>query len=168
MSDSVRPHRRQPTRLPVPGLLQARIMEWVVISFSNAWMWKVKVKSLSRVRLLATSWAAAYQAPPSMGFSRQEYWSGVPLPSPPPTLSPWQNCLPRNLVLVLKRLGTTAGESFTGILASAPKLSKPITSLDVARCPLAAQLSLVKHLFTGSVSKSFHEKGRNEFTLRWD
>ena len=43
---------------------------------------KVKVKSLSRVRLLATPWTAAYQAPPSMGFSRQEYWSGVPLPSP--------------------------------------------------------------------------------------
>ena len=43
---------------------------------------KMKVKSLSRVRLLATSWTAAYQAPPSMGFSRQEYWSGVPLPSP--------------------------------------------------------------------------------------
>ena len=42
----------------------------------------MKVKSLSRVRLLATPWTAAYQAPPSMGFSRQEYWSGVPLPSP--------------------------------------------------------------------------------------
>ena len=66
----------------VPGLLQARTLEWVAISFSNAWKWKVKVKSLSRVRLLATQWTAAYQAPPSMGFSRQEYWSGVPLPSP--------------------------------------------------------------------------------------
>ena len=50
-------------------------------SFSNAWKWKVKVKLLSRVRLLATPWTAAYQAPSSMGFSRQEYWSGVPLPS---------------------------------------------------------------------------------------
>ena len=67
---------------PVPGTLQARILEWVAISFSNAWKWKVKVKSLSRVRLLVTSWTAAYQAPPSMGFSRQEYWSGLPLPSP--------------------------------------------------------------------------------------
>jgi len=66
----------------VPGILQARTLEWVAISFSNAWKWKVKVKSLSRVRLLATSWTAAYQAPPSMGFSRQEYWSGVPSPSP--------------------------------------------------------------------------------------
>ena len=66
----------------VPGILQARTLEWVAISFSSAWKWKVKVKSLSCVRLLATPWTAAYQAPPSMGFSRQEYWSGVPLPSP--------------------------------------------------------------------------------------
>ena len=66
----------------VPGILQTRTLEWVAISFSNAWQWKVKVKSLSHVRLLATPWTAAYQAPPSMGFSRQEYWSGVPLPSP--------------------------------------------------------------------------------------
>ena len=66
----------------VPVILQARTLEWVAISFSNAWKWKVKVKSRSRVQLLATPWTAAYQAPPSMGFSRQEYWSGVPLPSP--------------------------------------------------------------------------------------
>ena len=65
----------------IPGILQARTWEGVAISFSNAWKWKVKVKSLSRVRLFATPWTAAYQAPPSMGFSRQEYWSGVPLPS---------------------------------------------------------------------------------------
>ena len=79
VSNSVRPHRRQPTRLPChwdsPGkntgvgchcLLQC-----------------VKVKSLSRVRPSVTPWTAAYQAPPSVGFSRQEYWSGGPLPSPP-------------------------------------------------------------------------------------
>ena len=66
----------------VPGILQARKLEWVAISFSSAWKWKVKVKSLSRARLLATPWTAAYQAPPSMGFSGQEYWSGLPLPSP--------------------------------------------------------------------------------------
>ena len=130
MSDSVWPHRRQPTRLPRPwdspgkntgvgchfllqcmkvksesevaqssptlcdpmdcsppgssvhGIFQARALEWVAISFSNAWRWKVKVKSLSRLRLFATPWTVAYQAPPSMGFSRQEYWSGVPVPSP--------------------------------------------------------------------------------------
>ena len=67
---------------PVLGILQARVLEWGAIAFSNAWKWKVKVKSLSHVRLLVTPWTAAYQAPPSMGFSRQEYWSGVPLPSP--------------------------------------------------------------------------------------
>jgi len=73
---------------PIPGILQARTLEWVAISFSNTWKWKVNMKSLSRVRLLATPWTAAYQAPPSMGFSRQEYWSGVPLPSPYKTTSP--------------------------------------------------------------------------------
>ena len=71
-----------PPGSPVPGIRQARTLEWVAISFSNAWKWKVKVKSLSRLQLLATPWTAAYQAPPSIGFSRQEYWSGVPLPSP--------------------------------------------------------------------------------------
>jgi len=71
-----------PPDSPVPGILQARILEWVASSFSNAWKWKVKVKSLSHVRLLVTPWTAAYQAPRSMGFSRQEYWNGVPLPSP--------------------------------------------------------------------------------------
>ena len=129
MSDSVRPHRWQPTRLPCPwdspgkntgvgchfllqcmkvksesevtqlcptlsdpmdyslpdssihGIFRARVLEWGAIVFSNAWKWKVKVKSLSCVQLLATPWTAAYQTPPSMGFSRQEYWSGVPLPS---------------------------------------------------------------------------------------
>ena len=76
-----------PPGFPIPGILLARTLEWVAISFSNAWKWKVKVKSLSRVRLLATPWTAAYQAPLSMGFSRQEYWSGVPLPSPTRALS---------------------------------------------------------------------------------
>ena len=73
-----------PPGSPAPGILQAKTLEWVAISFSNAWKWKVKVKSLSHVWLYATPWTAAHQAPPSMGFSRQEYWSGVPLPSPPP------------------------------------------------------------------------------------
>ena len=71
-----------PPGSPVPGILQARTLEWVAISFSNAWKWKVKVKSLSRVWLLATPWTAAYQAPLSVEFARQEYWSGLPLPSP--------------------------------------------------------------------------------------
>ena len=73
-----------PPGSPVPGILQARTLEWVAVSFSHAWKWKVKVKSLSHVRHLATPWTAAHQAPPSMRFSRKEYWSGVPLPSPMP------------------------------------------------------------------------------------
>ena len=70
-----------PPGSPVPGILQARTLEWVAISFSNAWKWKVKVKSLSHIQLFPTPWTAAYQAPLPMGFSRQEYWSGLPLPS---------------------------------------------------------------------------------------
>ena len=73
------PINSSPTGSPVPGILQARTLEWVAISFSNAWKWKVKVKSLSHVQLSAIPWTAAYQAPPPMGFSRQEYWTGVPL-----------------------------------------------------------------------------------------
>ena len=70
-----------PPGSPVPGILQARTLEWAAISFSNAWKWKVKVKSLSHVQLLATPRTAAHQSPPSMGFSRQQYWSGEPVPS---------------------------------------------------------------------------------------
>ena len=86
------PTDSSPPGSPVPGILQARTLEWVAISFSNAWKWKVKVKSLSRVRLFATPWTADYQAPPSMGFSRQEYWSGVPLPSPDSAQLTWKVC----------------------------------------------------------------------------
>ena len=89
---------------PVPGILQARTLEWVAISFSNAWKWKVKVKSLSCVRLLATPWTAAYQAPPSMGFSRQEYWSGLPLPAPmlQKCSTIWSLPFPRGLLFRVK------------------------------------------------------------------
>ena len=72
------PRDGSPPGSPVPGILQARALEWVAISFSKAWKWKVKVKSLSRAWPSATPWTAAHQAPPSMGFSRQEYWSGLP------------------------------------------------------------------------------------------
>ena len=75
------PIASSPPGSPVPGILQAKILEWVAISFSSAWKWKVKVKSLSRVQLLATPWIAAHEAPPSMGFSRQEYQSGLPSPA---------------------------------------------------------------------------------------
>ena len=75
------PINGSPPGSPIPGILWARTLGWVVMSFSNAWKWKVKVKLLSRVQLLVISWTADYQAPPSLGFSRQEYWTGLPLPS---------------------------------------------------------------------------------------
>ena len=87
-----------PPGSPVPGILQARTLESIAISFSDAWKWKVKVELLSRVWLLATPWTAAYQAPLSMGFSRQEDWSGVPLPSP----IKWQNLFPNTPILSSK------------------------------------------------------------------
>ena len=80
------PRDGSPPGSPVPGILQVRTLEWVAISFSSAWKWKVKVKSLSHVWLFTTPWTAAHQAPLSMGFSRQEYWSGAPSPSPSPAL----------------------------------------------------------------------------------
>ena len=80
MSDSVLPHRWQPTRLRHPWVSPGK-NTGVGCHFLLQCM-KVKVKSLSHAQLLATPWTAAYQAPPSMGFSRQEYWSGLPLPSP--------------------------------------------------------------------------------------
>ena len=61
----------------IHGILQARTLEWVAISFSNAWKWKVKVKLLSHLRLVETPWTAAHQAPLSLGFPKQEYWSGT-------------------------------------------------------------------------------------------
>ena len=77
-----------PPGYAVPGILQARTLEWVAISFSNAWKWKAKMKLFSGVRLFVTPWTAAYQAPLSMGVSRQEYWSGVPSMA-----SQWQKCI---------------------------------------------------------------------------
>ena len=93
-----RPHGLQPTRVPCPWDSPGKNTGVVAISISNAWKWKVKVKSLSLVRLLVTPWTAAHQAPPSMGVSRQEYWSGVPLPSPIFSLTFYANCL-ENMLL---------------------------------------------------------------------
>ena len=102
----------------VPGFLQARTLEWVAISFSIAWKWKVKVKSLSRVWLLGTSWTAAYQAPPSMGFSRQECWSRVPLPSPKRMLggrySMWYYMDKKKEVLVVLECPSSVLQILTG------------------------------------------------------
>ena len=98
-----------PPGSPVPGILQARTLEWVAISFSNAWKWRVKVKSLSRVRLLATPWTAAFQAPPSMGFSRQEYWSGLPLPSPHKALGRFKMLNQFNIANGYRKMGFGMG-----------------------------------------------------------
>ena len=92
-----------PPGSPVPGILQVRTLEWVAISFSNAGKWKVKVKLLSHVRLFTTPWTAAYQAPPSMGFSRQEYRSGVPSSSLP-NLAPLPHILDAAMSFLLWRL----------------------------------------------------------------
>ena len=89
-----------PPGYPIPGILQAKTLEWVAVSFSNEWKWKVKLKSLSHVWLLATPWTAACQVPLSMGFSRQEYWSGLPLPSLillRDTMNTWVTCFLRIL-----------------------------------------------------------------------
>ena len=102
----------EPHQVPLSlGFSRQEPLEWVAISFSNAWKWKVKVKLLSRVQLLATSWTAAYQAPPSMGYSRQEYWSGLPLPSPTRKWFICKRCKFANhvfyIVLLLSRLVVT-------------------------------------------------------------
>ena len=94
-----------PPGSPVPGIFQARTLEWVAISFSNAWKWKNKVKSLSCVRLLATPWTAAHQAPPSMGFSRKStgvgcHCSGLLFPFPGVFNSMWlKNIWPETKIL---------------------------------------------------------------------
>ena len=108
---------------PIPGILQARTLEWVAISFSNAWKWKVKVKSLSRVRLLAAPWTAAYQAPLSMGFCRQEYWSGVPLPSPNTSLAHINSSHSKSR---LQRLYQLSSHPYP--LPSIPKSGLPVNS----------------------------------------
>ena len=107
MSDSVRPHRRQPTRLPGPWDSLGKNTGVGYHFLSKAWKWKVKVKSVSRVRPSATPWTAAFQAPPSMGFSRQEYWSEVPLPLVPPDFIFFLLCA---LAMVLNAEGPHLGQ----------------------------------------------------------
>ena len=83
-----------PPGSPVPGILQARTLEWVAISVSNAWKWKVKVKSLSRVQLVATPWTVAYQAPPSMDFPGESTGVGCHCFLQEKTLLTWNSSLP--------------------------------------------------------------------------
>ena len=141
----------------VPGILQARILEWVAISFSNAWKRKVKMKSLSRARLSATPRTIAYQAPPPMGFSRQEYWSGLPLPSPQLCLQNANNDLPK------------AHQSFPwckifpwlpccccSVANSCPTLCNPMDSAHQVSPSFTISQSLLKLMFTESVKSSNH------------
>ena len=125
----------------VPGILQARTLEWVAISFSNAWKWKVKVKSLSQVQLFVTPWTAAYQAPLSMGFSRQEYWSGVPLPSPNAALI-WAFC---NFHMEAKDIGAKSGLALCTVSLLGQQRGCRILHefcVYMCACVLAAQLCL--------------------------
>ena len=134
------PRDGSPPGSPVPGILQARMLEWVAISFSNAWKWKVKVKSLSCLQLFATPRTAAYQAPPSMGFSRQEYWSGLPLPSPKWGLKTPQTSLQEN------KLTSQAAPHFPSVVLvtqSCPTLCDPMD--DACKAPLSMEFSRQKY-----------------------
>ena len=122
-----------PPGSPVPGILQAITLEWVAISFSNAWKGKVKVKLLSHVRLVAAPWTAAYQAPPSMRFSRQEYWSGVPL------LSQWLR-LPKSLVAGLG-FHSTLVQNFTFPLFRRIQLIAKASEINLVLCHFTASES---------------------------
>ena len=140
-----------PPGSPIPGTLQARTLEWVAISFSNAWKWKVKVKSLSCVQLLVTPWTAAYQAPPPMGFSRQEYWSGVPLRF---LISLWINAWGLSLQLVYSGIvtfsilpGSTGIFYILSVHISVNKLSRSRVSLTLGLgCPLLLSNNIEKVL----------------------
>ena len=102
------PRDGSPPGSAIPGILQARTLEWAAISFSDAWKWKVEVKSHSHVRLFATPWTVAHQAPPSMEFSRPEYWSGLPFPSPKRRFSP-ENLLSGSEAAINTFLGSLTG-----------------------------------------------------------
>ena len=121
-----------PPGSPIPGILQARTLEWVAISFSNAWKWKVKVKSLCCIWLLVTPWTAAYQAPLFMGFSRQEFWSGVPL------LPENNNNFRYTLLLCVSRNGL---------------LQRTIRHHKLTHCPLSHTLIRLVDLFTSDKIK---------------
>ena len=130
----------------VPGSLQAKILEWVDIFFFNAWKWKVKVKSLSHVWLFATPWTAAYQAPLSMGFSRQEYWSGVPLPSPDEWIDgsyliTWTN-FGLHYLLITLLCSQTSRRGQVSVLCI-PRTSSALLGLSVNVCLSHKMLSLL-------------------------
>ena len=148
-----------PPGSPIPGILQARTLEWVAISFSKAWKWKVKMKLLSRIRLLATPWTAAHQAPPSMGFSRQEYWSGVPLPSPKDGWAPKNWCF--QIVVLGKTLESPLDSKeikATNLKRNQPWISTGRTDAD-AEAPVLWPLN-VKNRLTGQDSDAGKDWGQ--------
>ena len=124
------PINGSPPGSPVPGIVQARTLEWVAISFPNAWKRKVKVKSLSRVRLFTTPWTAAYQAPLSMGFSRQEYWSGLPFPPPmhESEKSKWSHSVVSDSSDPMDCMGFSMQEYWSGV-----PLPSPFDYIDLAK-----------------------------------
>ena len=133
MSNSVRPHRRKPTRLPCPWDSPGKNTGVGCHFLLQCMKMKVKVKSLSRVRLLATPWTAAHQAPLSMGFARQEYWSGVPSPSPFTAINDskrWTVCISTSFGDLRKRkislsLGTIYSLCFSCLIKSGLCQSAP-------------------------------------------
>ena len=150
----------------VPGIHQARTLEWVAISFSNAWKWKMRVKSLSHVQLFATPWTSAYQAPPSMGFSRQEDWSGVPLPSPQlatlPQKSPLRKLpfrvMPNTIHMATRKLLTR----YTVLTQQGPKKSKESLTTRVGFEPTRAEHNgLAVHHLNHSATSSIDNRVKN-------
>ena len=143
MSNSVQPHRQQPTRLPRPWDSPGKNTGVGCHFLLQCMKWKVKVKSFSRVRLLATPWTAAYQAPPFMGFSRQEYWSGVPLPLPLNTLessktdSTWPKLVPPHHTHIGVRTHTHTHSCF---LVVASPMALTVVSATFASASLVGNL----------------------------
>ena len=130
----------------VPGILQARTLEWVAISFSNAWQWKVKVKLLSHVWLLATPWTAARQAPLPMGFSRREYWSGLPLPSPPLSLDNHLLISTGSFLLALPTLSPATTAFLSSLLQQNSLSQSSLHAIFNSSSPLALELTSIRFL----------------------
>ena len=142
-----------PPGSPIPGILQARTLEWVAMSFSNAWKWKVKVKSLSCVQLLATPWTAAHQAPPSLGFSRQEHWSGLPFPSPMHESDKWKGKWSRVLTPSDPMDCSPPGSSIHGICQA--------RVLESGAIAFSTQIALQTSIYVGKyslTSSGYHSK----------
>ena len=165
-----------PSGSAIPGILQARTLEWIAISFSNAWKWKVKVKSLCHVRLFVTPWTAAHQAPLSMGFSRQEHWSGLPFPSPVhesekwkwshsvvPNLSDPMGCSPQ----ALPSMGFSRQEYWSGVPLPFPNMLSRLVITFLPRSKLAWFASMLfNHLTYGkNLSRSINLHLHHHFLM---